>query len=297
MTAKNDADIRGRLIENEPMSRHCSWRTGGHADLYFEPVDKEDLIGFLKTLQDDEPITWLGLGSNLLVRDGGIRGVVIAVLNNLNELKLLDDGRIYAQCGVTSARLARFCEQHGLADAAFLSGIPGTVGGALAMNAGAFGFDTWTYVESVEIINRQGELKQKSGDQFDVSYRSVKLGNYEWFTGGYFRFPERSNTNPAKIKALLEKRNASQPIGQYSCGSVFKNPENDFSARLIEACNLKGLWVGGACVSDKHANFIINARQATAADIETLIETIQKRVKEMFDTVLELEVRIIGEKA
>ncbi len=287
---------RGRMLHNEPMSRHCSWRAGGHADIYFEPADKQDLMGFLAQLDEHTAITWIGLGSNLLVRDGGIRGVVIGALNRLNQLYLQDDGTVYAESGVSCAKLARFCQQHQLSGADFLAGIPGTVGGALAMNAGAFGFETWQFVKSVEMINRHGQLALRDAADFEVSYRSVSLADDEWFSAGIFAFDKNHQLAESNIKSLLAKRNASQPIGQPSCGSVFKNPPGDHAARLIEQAGLKGLCIGGACVSEKHANFIINQKQASAQDIESLIETIQKKVKQQFSIELNTEVRIIGER-
>jgi UDP-N-acetylmuramate dehydrogenase len=289
------SDQRGKLSYNEPMARHCSWKAGGHADVYFEPADKEDLALFLNSLINNEAVTWLGLGSNLLVRDGGIRGVVISVLNRLNTLKLLNNGIVYAECGVTCAKLARFCRQQGLAEADFLAGIPGTIGGALAMNAGAFGFETWDYVDSVEMMSRQGELIRRKAGEFQVSYRSVGKMDDEWFAAGYFQFPAAKGGKVSNIKPLLERRNATQPIGLPSCGSVFKNPDGDHAARLIEACGLKGYCIGGACVSDKHANFIINTKHAKAADIEALIRHIQQTVRDQFGIELRTEVRIIGE--
>lgn len=288
--------IRGKLLHDEPMARHCSWRTGGKAELYYEPVNKQDLALFIKTLGKEQPISWLGLGSNLLVRDGGLPGVVIAVLGRLNRLKLLDNGQVYAECGVTCARLARFCQQHHLADADFLAGIPGTVGGALAMNAGAFSYETWDFVDSVEMMNRQGEILRKSSNEFKVSYRHVSKPENEWFIAGIFDFWTKQGKAPSRIKALLGKRNSTQPIGLPSCGSVFKNPQGDHAARLIEACGLKGHCLGGACVSEKHANFIINANQATASEIEELIHLIQHQVKQKFEITLQSEVRIIGNR-
>lgn len=290
-----DTPFRGLLLHNEPMSRHCSWRAGGSADLYFAPADKQDLVAFLQTLEREVDITWLGLGSNLLVRDGGIRGVVIAVLNQLNEILLLDNGQVYAECGVTCAKLARFCQKHDLADADFLAGIPGTVGGALTMNAGAFGFETWRFVHSVDMINRQGVITRRATDEFEVSYRKVERKQDEYFVAGYFQFPPVDAGKTSRIKSLLQKRNASQPIGQPSCGSVFKNPQGDHAARLIEACGLKGYCLGGACVSEKHANFIINADHASARDIEDLLIYVQQQVKQKFNIELQTEVKIIGD--
>jgi len=296
MTMVALSDQRGKLSYNESMARHCSWRSGGKADVYYEPADKQDLSLFLNSLINDETVTWVGLGSNLLIRDGGVRGVVISVLNRLNEIRMLDNGRVYAECGVTCAKLARFCQQQGLADADFLAGIPGTVGGALAMNAGAFSYETWDYIESAEMMNRQGEILRRQPKEFKVSYRSVIKPADEWFTAGIFEFPRQQGDKPSNIKPLLEKRNLTQPIGLPSCGSVFKNPPHDHSARLIEACGLKGFCMGGACVSEKHANFIINSNQATASDIEDLILHVQQQVQQQFGIELKTEVRIIGER-
>ncbi len=295
MAMEQAFQIRGKLLHDEPMSRHCSWRTGGVADLYFEPADKQDLSEFLAQVESDVEITWVGLGSNLLVRDGGVRGVVIGPLNRLNSLKLLDQDRVYVECGITCARFARFCLKHGLAGADFLAGIPGTIGGALAMNAGAWGGETWEFVESLEMMNRLGEIIMRDKHEFDVSYRSVSRPADEWFSAATFKFPRLENQDRSRIKQLLEQRNASQPIGLPSCGSVFKNPDGDHAARLIEASGLKGHCLGGACVSDKHANFIINSEQATAADIENLINLVQQRVLDQFGIRLQTEVRIIGE--
>ncbi len=291
--------IRGKMSNNEPMGKHCSWRTGGKAEFYFEPVDKQDLVLFLTQTDNDIPLTWIGLGSNLLVRDGGVKGVVISTLNKLNELNLQvnasGESQVYAESGVTCAKLARFCQLHKLDGADFLAGIPGTVGGALAMNAGAFGFETWQFVESVEIINHQGELTYRLAAEFKVAYRSVGLAKNEWFSGAVFNFPKKLDDKESNIKPLLAKRNASQPIGEPSCGSVFKNPQGDYAARLIEASQLKGFCIGGACVSEKHANFIINKNNATAADIENLIDKIKTDVKQKFNVELNTEVRIIGD--
>jgi len=290
-------DFRGELRYHEPMSRHCSWRAGGCADVYFEPADRDDLAEYLASQDAATPITWLGLGSNLLVRDGGLRGVVISVLNRLNGLQLLDDGRVYAECGVTDARLARFCHKQQLADADFLAGIPGTVGGALAMNAGAFGFDTWRFVEAVDMMNRQGQIVQRARDEFEVGYRHVVMPEDEWFVAAYFCFPASDVSQVSNIKPLLARRNASQPIGLPSCGSVFRNPPGDYAARLIEGCGLKGFCIGGACVSDKHANFIINTGDATASEIETLMQQVRRRVQENYGVRLIEEVRILGDRS
>jgi len=288
---------RGKLLIDEPMSKHTSWRVGGKADHYYTPADLADLQLYLAGLAVDTPITWVGLGSNMLVRDGGIRGEVIAALNGLKDLRLCEDGTVYAESGVTSAKLAKFCQKLGLAGADFLAGIPGTVGGALTMNAGAFGSETWPHVERVTMINRRGELIDRMASEFRVAYRRVSQFADEWFAAGYFRFAAKTGAQDSNIKHLLQKRNASQPIGLPSCGSVFKNPAGQHAAQLIEAAGLKGHYLGDACVSDKHANFIISNEQTRAADIEALIGFIQQVVKQKFNLELETEVRILGEES
>ncbi len=286
---------RGKLLIDEPMSKHTSWRVGGTADRYYVPADLSDLQSYLAGLEPDTPITWVGLGSNMLVRDRGIRGVVIAPLSALKRLELHDDGGLYAECGVTCAKLAKFCQKNGLAGGDFLAGIPGTVGGALAMNAGAFGSETWPHVERLTMINRGGELVDRMASEFSVAYRRVSVFAGEWFAAGYFRFSAKVQGQDSNIKQLLKKRNDSQPIGLPSCGSVFKNPAGHHAAKLIENTGLKGHQIGDARVSEKHANFIISSENARAADIEALIGFIQKTVKQKFDVDLETEVRILGE--
>ena len=286
---------RGKLLIDEPMSKHTSWRVGGKADHYYTPADLADLQFYLAGLELDTPITWVGLGSNMLVRDGGIRGEVIASLNGLKDLQICKDGTVYAESGVTSARLAKFCQKQGLAGADFLAGIPGTVGGALTMNAGAFGSETWPHVERVTMINRRGELVIRMASEFSVAYRRVSQFADEWFAAGYFRFNPKTTGQDSNIKHLLQKRNASQPIGLPSCGSVFKNPAGHHAAQLIEAAGLKGHYLGNARVSEKHANFIISDDKTRAADIEALIAFIQQAVKQKFNIELETEVRILGE--
>jgi len=288
---------RGQLLVDEPMSKHTSWRVGGTADYYYLPADLADLQFYLASLESGTAVSWIGLGSNMLVRDGGIRGVVIAPLNALRRLELNDEGKIYAEAGVTCAKLAKFVKKHGLTGAEFFAGIPGTIGGALAMNAGAFGGETWPLVETVVMINRQGQLIERSASEFSVGYRSVSQFSGEWFAAAWFRFAVNTSEADPDIRHLLQKRNASQPIGLPSCGSVFKNPAGQHAARLIEAAGLKGYVLGNASVSTKHANFIISNTQTRAADIEALIGYIQKVVKQQFGVELETEVRILGEES
>ena len=268
-------DARGGWRRNEPLSEHTSWRVGGPADLYCKPAS---------------------LGSNLLVRDGGIRGAVIATQGLPKDLERLEGSRVRAGAGLPCALLARQCVRWQVGPAAFFAGIPGTVGGALAMNAGAFGGETWTNVESVVTIDRRGELATRARADFRVGYRTVEGPRGEWwYLGATFALAPDTETTAATIKALLAKRNASQPLGVPSCGSTFRNPPGDFAGRLIEAAGLKGATVGGAMVSPKHANFIVNTGTATAADIEALIARVQAAVAQHAGVALELEVRVVGE--
>jgi len=290
-------DVRASLREHEPMSRHTSWRVGGPADRYFTPGSIDDLSAFLSGLPDGEPVHWVGLGSNLLVRDGGVRGTVISTRGFLSGLARHADGTVHAEAGVPCAKLARQCVRWGLGSAEFFAGIPGTVGGALAMNAGAFGGETWRHVLSVETMDRHGGLHRRDPIEYQVGYRSVQGPVDEWFLAADFRFEPDSAASSDDIRALLARRKASQPIGLPSCGSVFRNPAGDHAARLIEASGLKGWRIGGAEISKKHANFIINTGDATAADIEQLIELIRKTVQEAHGVSLQTEVRIIGEPA
>jgi UDP-N-acetylmuramate dehydrogenase len=287
--------MRGKLLFDEPMSKHTSWRLGGPADRYYVPADIDDLQAFLAALEDDIELLWIGLGSNMLVRDGGFRGQVIAPLGALKRIHATDDGGLYAECGVSCSKLARVCLKQGLAGADFFAGIPGTVGGALTMNAGAFGGETWNAVRKVIMIDRKGRISEREPGEFEIGYRHVGLPAAEWFVAAIFDFPVLDRAEDSNIRQLLQQRNASQPIGQPSCGSVFKNPPGKHAAQLIEAAGLKGFCLGGACVSDKHANFIISNETTTASDVEALIEHLRNAVAERFDVRLETEVRIVGE--
>ena len=292
--ASSNLSLRGKLMLDEPMARHTSWRLGGPADSYYVPADLADLQHFLAQLDAATEVLWVGLGSNLLVRDGGFRGQVIAPLNALKQIELQLDGDLYAECGSSCARLAKYCQKKGLAGADFFAGIPGTVGGALAMNAGAFGGETWAAVQQLIMIDRQGQLHHRQVDEFEVGYRHVGLPQAEWFAAALFRFAPRANDEESNIRQLLRQRNATQPIGEPSCGSVFKNPPGQHAAQLIEAAGLKGHRRGSARVSDKHANFIISDATTRAADVEALIDYIRERVAAKFDVRLESEVRIVG---
>lgn len=290
--------LHGRLRRDESLAAHTSWRVGGTADLFYEPANITDLARFLQTLPSEMPVHWLGLGSNLLVRDGGLRGAVIATSGALNGLALVGPGHVRAEAGVASAKLARFCVQHGLRGAEFLAGIPGTVGGALAMNAGAFGGETWNVISSVETIDRRGAVRTREVSDFRIAYRSVSGPVGEWFVAAHCRLADGdAGEGKAMIKSLLARRGATQPTQWPNAGSVFRNPPGDHAARLIETAGLKGVCEGRACVSELHANFIINTGGATAAQIETLIARVQETVQQRHGVRLEPEVRVIGETA
>ncbi len=310
---------QGTLLLNAEMSGFTSWRAGGKADRVYTPVDLADLCAFLKTLEKSEPLYFIGLGSNLLVRDGGLRGTVIHLHGALRRIDLEQRrtngsqttspfGVIFAEAGVASPKVARFAATHDLVCAELLAGIPCTVGGALAMNAGCYGHETWEFVTQLLTVNRCGDVNRRSPKDYRVSYRHVEpdseLGEKlaatcnEWFVGAWFMFPRGDGTQARNnIKHLLEKRIASQPLNLPNAGSVFRNPPGDFAARLIEASGMKGEKLGGAQVSEKHANFIVNLGAAKAADIEGLIDKIQARVHEKFGIRLQREVRIVGEKS
>ncbi len=288
--------LKGELKINEPLSRYNSWRVGGPAKQLYRPTDRHDLALFLQQLPENEPVLWVGLGSNLLIRDGGFAGTVIVTAGTLQTIDIRDN-EITAEVGLYCSKLAKQAAKAGLKGAAFWAGIPGTLGGALAMNAGAHGTETWDSVVEVTTIDKQGELHHYPAEAFDVHYRHVSLPENQWFVAAKMQF-ERGDSDAELelIRELLKKRNTSQPTNQPCAGSVFRNPPGDFSGRLIEVSGLKGLTVGGASVSDKHANFIVNNGEATAADIETLIADVQQRVELEHGVKLIPEVHIIGEQ-
>ena len=293
-----DKRLRGEMRHQEPMAKHTSWRAGGPADDFYIPADLDDLKLFLRTLPVQRRCLWLGLGSNLLVRDGGFRGVVICVTGVLAQLTMSTPGTVTAGAGVTCARLARFAADAGYGGLEFLASIPGTFGGALAMNAGAFGGETWDFVSHAQTLDQSGIVRNRSREELRVGYRHVELPENEWFIAGELHLQATDATTARnRIRTLLAQRSASQPTGASSCGSVFRNPEGDYAGRLIEACGLKGHRIGRASVSTKHANFIINEGGASAGDIEALIRHLQRVVFEQHGVRLVPEVRITGEAA
>ena len=310
--------LRGEMHYDVLMSRHTSWRAGGTVQRMYQPADLDDLLAFLRGLSAAEPLYAVGLGSNLLVRDGGLRGIALLLHGALGGLRLEADASIYAEAGVPGAKLARFAALHNLRGAEFLAGIPGTVGGMLAMNAGCYGSEIWQKVQRVQVVTRSGELLERTPNDYEIGYRSVKrkqdagcrmqgegvpescipnpVSPEEFFASATMKFAAGDgDIARQEIKELLAKRVASQPLNLPNAGSVFRNPPGDHAARLIQQCGLKGRRSGGAQVSEKHANFIVNAGEATAADIENLIYEIQAVVQQQTGIKLHPEVRIIGE--
>lgn len=295
MALMQTTQMRGQLKLNESMQRYNSWRVGGKAERLYIPADLADLQQFLADLPAHEPRYVVGLGSNLLVPDEGIAGTVVVMHNALNQISL-QQGLVYVEAGVTTAKVARFCIKSGLRGAEFLAGIPGTMGGALAMNAGCHGGETWNLVSKVMTLDSHGGLHQRSRDEFQASYRHVQMPEQdEWFVAAWLQLPEGdSQQAEAEMKQLLAKRLASQPLNMPNAGSTFRNPPGDHAARLIEACGLKGKVIGGAQISPKHANFIVNLGNASASDIQQLIDLMRDTVQEKFAVQLQQEVRVLG---
>jgi len=295
----NIHDLRGVWRENHVLKPYTSWRVGGAARYFYQPADLEDLQKFLQELPKELPIFWLGAGTNVLIRDSGVDGLVICInkcLDKLQPATNVSSGAIMAEAGVSCARLVQLGINLGMLDMSFLAGIPGTIGGALAMNAGAYGNNIWQHVLSVTLIKRSGELIKRQASEFNVGYRQVSgLAKDEWFVSSCLQFTASDvQLTKDRVHELLLKRRTSQPLDTFNCGSVFRNPPGDYAARLIESCSLKGKCFGGAKVSEKHANFIINDGTATSQDIELLIEYVEDSVYKQCGIKLEKEVRVFG---
>jgi UDP-N-acetylmuramate dehydrogenase len=285
----------GELRKHEPMSHHTSWRAGGPAEMFYRPESLDDLSQFLRSLDTNVAIFWFGLGSNLLVRDGGLRGVVISASGLFTALEKTAEYVVSAGSSVPCTQLARQCIRWGVGPSEFFAGIPGLLGGALAMNAGAHGSETWERVSSVRTIDRFGEIRQRLPEEYEIAYRSVRGPENEWFIEAELEFEPGVSASMDTLKEMLARRKNTQPLGLPTCGSVFRNPPGDFAARLIDACGLKGCRIGEAEVSEKHANFIINLGEASAMDIENLIRHVQQTVADQTGVELIPEVRIVGE--
>jgi len=296
MAVQTSPAVCGEIRKNEPMSRHTSWRVGGPAELFYKPANLDDLSLFLESLDSDVEIFWFGLGSNLLVRDGGLSGVVIAASGIFTELEKTGEQTVTVGGSVPCTQLARQCIRWGLGPAEFFAGIPGLFGGALAMNAGAHGGETWERVTSVKTIDRYGQVHVRDKDEYSIAYRQVEGPPDEWFVGADLIFDADVSPSMGTLKEMLARRRDTQPLGQLSCGSVFRNPPGDHAARLIEAAGLKNFRIGDAEVSAKHANFIINRGQASALDIESLIAHVQRTVLHFHDVELHREVHIVGKQ-
>lgn len=287
--------FRGRIALNEPMERYTTFRIGGAADIYLEPLDKEDALALITYLRGQSlPYVLMGNGSNILVSDHGVRGAVVNLEVGFSYVRNQDDGTVVAGAGIKLAKFVDFCIGNGYAGTEMLAGIPGTLGGAVIMNAGAYGGEISDHMIAVELI-RGSKLMTISKDDAGFAYRTSALQG-DVILEASFQFPsgQKENMKTVRRQTLL-KRNSSQPVQWGNAGSIFKNPKGDFAARLIQECGLKGTTIGGAQISELHANFIINRGQATAADVMALIQVARQAVLEKFAIELELEVKLIGD--
>ncbi|MBT3347765.1 MAG: UDP-N-acetylmuramate dehydrogenase [Thiotrichales bacterium] len=311
-----------KILYNKTLAEYTSWGVGGRVTKLYIPDSITELSTFLEGLERDVVIEWIGRGSNLLVRDGGVDGVVILLreaLQRIDKVQQMDAleskiGKVLvrAEAGVSLAKLSRViriddsAHEGQQSTLSFLAGIPGTLGGALAMNAGAFGSEIWSWIDEVEVMQRSGKIVKRKADEYNIGYRSAERINRaeteedEWFVAATLVAATDTVTNTSSLAASvneqLKQRNRDQPMGEKSCGSVFKNPPNDFAGRLIESAGLKGKSVGGAAISARHANFIINSGDATAEDIEQLMDLIEQQVMDTHGVKLQREVRVIGSR-
>ena len=280
---------------NELLSKHTAWKVGGPADIFFTPQNRDDLSNFLKS-NHGKQITWLGNGTNVLVRDGGIRGAVISTKKSIDKINMETKNSCRVEAGASCMDLALFAEKNQLGPAAFFSGIPGSIGGALTMNAGSFGMETWDLVKEVEVINEKGDISFLEKESFEIAYRAVTFPFRLWFLSCSMFLSSDEETTKDNLIELRNQRIKTQPLSEDTCGSVFKNPPGNYAGALIEGSGLKGFRSGSASISEKHANFIVNQGGATAGDIENLINHTRQVVKKNYDIDLQLEVRIMGEK-
>lgn len=287
-----------RIMVDEPMKRHTSFKLGGPADILAAPESVEALVEVYRVCREEKvPVFIMGNGTNLVVRDGGIRGVVLKIFDNLSRCEVAGE-RILAEAGALMARLSKLALEHGLSGLEFAEGIPGTLGGAVVMNAGAYIGEMKQVVVRTEYLDPEGNLQVIEGDQ----HRFGKRTSYFQEAGGIILRSELQlhPGDRSQIKGLMDdfnrQRREKQPLELPSAGSVFKRPEGHFAGKLIQDCGLRGCRVGGAEVSNKHCGFIVNVDQAKAADVTDLIAHIRQAVKERFEVELETEVRIVGEE-
>ena len=286
--------VRGRLSANTPLAPITWFRVGGVAQILFAPADADDLAQFLAALPGDVPVTVIGIGSNLLVRDGGVPGVVVRLGRGFSAIDILDNHQVSAGAAVPDVKVARAAADAGIAGLAFLRGIPGCIGGALRMNGGAYGGEVADVLVSAEAVARDGADKSFSNRQMGFSYRHSAAGEVI-FTGAIFQGrPGTRDEIAAEMNKITTAREASQPVRSRTGGSTFKNPTSAKAWELIDAAGCRGLQIGGAQVSEKHCNFLINTGNATAQDIETLGETVRARVLENSGVQLEWEIQRIG---
>src|SRR5580704_6758323 len=287
-------DLRGRLLPNQPLAELTWFRVGGPAQLLFMPEDESDLARFLANLPADIPATVIGLGSNLIVRDGGVPGVVIRLGRGFNEVRV-DGLRVHAGAAVPDVKVARAAQDAGIAGLAFMRGIPGGVGGALRMNGGAYGRETRDALIEARAVDRQGGVHVLSNADMHYAYRHSGAPNDYIFTQALFA-GERGDptTIAAEMDKITESREATQPVKSRTGGSTFKNPPGHKAWQLIDAAGCRGLRQGDAQVSEMHCNFLINLGSANAVDIETLGETVRRRVQEKSGIELDWEIKRIG---
>ena len=288
-------DLRGRLMPNQSLAELTWFRVGGPAQVLFMPEDETDLVYFLGALPADIPVTVIGLGSNLIVRDGGVPGVVVRLGRGLSEVKVEAGGRVRAGAAVPDVKVSRTAQEAALAGLAFFRGIPGAVGGALRMNGGAYGRETKDALIEARGVDRQGRLRVFGNGDMHYSYRHCGAPEDVIFTEALFQgAPGDPVAIAAEMEKITESREATQPIKSRTGGSTFKNPPGAKAWQLIDAAGCRGLKVGGAQVSEMHCNFLINLGGASASDIETLGETVRRRVQEKSGVELEWEIKRIG---
>ncbi|MFH2004535.1 MAG: UDP-N-acetylmuramate dehydrogenase [Bacteroidota bacterium] len=285
--------FKGEILVNEPLNKHTSIKIGGPADLLLLPSDKGDAINLSVYLQQNGiDYSVIGNGSNILVSDAGIREIVINFEQGLKQIKLVD-GLVEVESGVMLARFVDFCIQNGKQGVEKLAGIPGTIGGAIVMNASAYKYEISDYIVDVEVV-RNGKLIRVKKQDANFAYRTSAFLN-DIIISAVFELPDGNIDEMQKTRIeYLQKRNLTQPLNYPNSGSVFKNPPGNYAAKLIEDAGLKGLRIGNAQISDKHANFIVNLGNAKAEDVIGLIQTCKEIVKKKFDVYLELELKLLG---